>query len=179
MSQFDDSAVFSSGVLHPPPVRVVMNQKVPFTLVCVAVLAFACGPSTRSDSATTRSASSSAPSARLASDAALQPSFDVTVAGGVRFDFRVTNASEKKLEVVFPDGRTHDVIVLDSLGREVWRWSDGRLFTQSVQNRVLRSSDSIRFDESWRAPAPGVYTAVATLASVNFPVEQRREFVVR
>ena len=97
----------------------------------------------------------------------------------MRFAFTVTNASTKKLEVVFLDGRTHDLIVLDSLGREVWRWSEGRLFTQSVQNRVLRASDTILFDESWRAPSPGSYTAVATLASANFPVEQRQAFVVR
>jgi hypothetical protein len=153
-----------------------MKEKVPLTLVCVAVLAFACGPRSRGDTATTRSTSSS----HVASaDAPLAPTLDVSVGENVQFAFRVTNASDKKLEVLFPDGRTHDVIVLDSIGREVWRWSDGRLFTQSVQNRVLRASDSIAFDGAWRAPAPGAYTVVATLESVNFPVEQRQEFVVR
>lgn len=153
-----------------------MNEKVPFTLVCVAVLAFACGPRSRGDSATTRSAGSSSVAT---ADAPLAPSLDVTVGEAVRFAFSVTNATEKKLEVLFPDGRTHDVIVLDSIGREVWRWSDGRIFTQSVQNRVMRASDTIAFDGAWRAPAPGSYTVVATLESVNFPVEQRQEFVVR
>jgi len=159
-----------------------MKEKVPLTLVCVAVLAFACGPRSRSESATTsdraNARSSSSRSAATAS-APLTPTLDVTVDNRVRFSFTVTNESAKKLELVFPDGRTHDVIVLDSLGREVWRWSEGRLFTQSVQNRVLRASDTILFDETWRAPAPGTYTAVATLASANFPVEQRQAFVVR
>jgi hypothetical protein len=156
-----------------------MSEKVPFTILCVAILAFACGPRPRSESANSRSASRNVATANTNAAAPLTPSLDVQVEDGVRFAFHVTNEGGKKIEVTFPDGRTHDVIVLDSIGREVWRWSDGRLFTQTVQNRVLRSSDSLRFEESWRDPQPGSYTVVATLASANFPVEQRAEFVVR
>jgi len=154
-----------------------MNEKVPFTLVCIAVLAFACGPRPHSDSVTERS--NARRTATTDASAPLTPSLDVSVEDGVRFAFHVTNESNKKLELRFPDGRTHDVIVLDSIGREVWRWSDGRLFTQAVQNRVVRGSDSLQFVEAWKDPRPGTYTAVATLASVNFPVEQRAQFTVR
>lgn len=153
-----------------------MTEKLPLTLVAVAVLAFACGPRQRSESGADQS-----PATRTArsGDAPLAPSLDVSVKDDVRFSFEIANAGSKKLELKFPDGRTHDVIVLDSLGREVWRWSEGRFFTQSVQNRVLRISDSIRFEEAWKDAAPGTYTAVATLASVNFPLEQRVAFTVR
>lgn len=149
-----------------------MNEKVPLALVCVAVLAFACGPRPR-DVATERSAT------RNNASAPLTPSLDVSVRDGVRFAFHVTNESAKKVELLFNDGRTHDVVVLDSLGREVWRWSEGRMFTQAVQNRVLRSSDSLRFEEAWKGAPPGRYVAVATLASRNYPVEHRAEFTVR
>ncbi|MEX2182118.1 MAG: BsuPI-related putative proteinase inhibitor [Gemmatimonadaceae bacterium] len=154
-----------------------MREKVPFALLCVAILAFACGPRQRNESATSRS--SDRPTVTAPADAPLTPSLDIKVGDGVRFAFNVTNDGAKKIEVLFPDGRTHEVLVLDSLGREVWRWSEGRLFTQAVQNRVLRSSDSLRFEESWANARPGSYTVIATLASVNFPVEQRAEFVVR
>jgi len=154
-----------------------MNEKVPFTLVCVAVLAFACGPRPHGDSVTERSTVRR--SATVDARTPLSPSLDVSVEDGVRFAFHVTNEGSKKLELRFPDGRTHDVIVLDSIGREVWRWSDGRLFTQAVQNRVVRGSDSLQFEEAWKNAPPGTYTAVATLASVNFPVEQRAQFTVR
>jgi len=66
---------------------------------------------------------------------------------GVRFDFRVTNAGGTRIEVNFPSGQTHEVIVLDTLGREVWRWSDGRMFTQVLQNKVLRSDDTLAYGE--------------------------------
>lgn len=97
----------------------------------------------------------------------------------MRFAFHVANDGAKKLELLFANGLTHDVVVLDSVGREVWRWSDGRLFTQAVQSKVLRASDRLAFEEAWENAAPGRYTAVATLASSNFPVEHRVAFTVR
>lgn len=154
-----------------------MISKVPFTLLLSAAIAFACGPRGRSESIP-----GDEPTARLQRvDPAspLAPTLDVTTdAGDVRFDFAVVNAGKKKLEVTFADGRTHDVVVLDSLGQEVWRWSEGRLFTQAIQQRVLRTSDALRYAEEWEAPAPGRYVAIATLVSRNFPVTHRTEFVV-
>lgn len=155
-----------------------MNQNVPFTLVCVAVLAFACGPRPRGEASNER-APHTTRSAPANADTPLAPSLAIQVEKGVRFQFEIANASAKKLELIFADGRTHDVVVLDSIGREVWRSSEGRLFTQAVQNKVLRASDSLRYRERWDAPRPGSYTAVATLASTNFPVEHRVAFTVR
>src|SRR3546814_9579183 len=61
-----------------------------------------------------------ATAARVASesDLPLAPMFAVDVNEDVRFEFQVVNASEKKLEVKFADGRTHDWVVFDSqIGR--------------------------------------------------------------
>ncbi len=154
-----------------------MNGKLPFTLLCVAALTFACGPRQRNEAST----GTRATAARVASesDLPLAPMFAVDVNEDVRFEFQVVNASDKKLEVKFANGRTHDWVVFDSLGNEVWRWSDGRLFTQAMQNKVLRTDDSLRYDGSWSDAPPGRYVAVATLSSANFPIERRVEFVVR
>jgi hypothetical protein len=72
--------------------------------------------------------------------------------------------------------------VVDSTGREVWRWAQGRMFTQSVQNHQLGTHDTMRVSEAW-SPAkmsakPGRYTAIATLKSTNYPVEERADFVL-
>lgn len=164
-------------LLSEPPTETQMNGKVPITLLCSAALAFACGPRARNESASTRGEPSRVVRA-VDPSSPLTPSLDVTVNGGVRFAFEVTNDGKKKLELNFADGRTHDLVVLDSLGREVWRWSEGRLFTQAMQNRVLRTSDMLRYEERWDAPAPGHYVAVATLASNNFPVKHQVAFTV-
>jgi hypothetical protein len=160
-----------------------MKGRITFGLLCAAVLAFACGPrASTGDSAgaiRTSRARSSAPNGP-----ALVSTLDVVVKNGVvkngvAMDFRVMNAGAKRLEVNFPNGQTHEVVVVDSLGREVFRWSKGRMFTQSLQNRVLHSSETLDYDAVWQHAPAGKYTAIATLASENFPMERRAEFVVR
>lgn len=152
-----------------------MIAKVPFTLLASAVLAFACGPRARNESIARDEMQRST---RVDPSKPLVATLAVRVEEEVHFDFAVVNEGKKKLEVDFADGRTHEVVVLDSIGREVWRWSEGRFFTQAMQNRVLRTNDLLMYEEAWEKPAPGTYVAVATLASRNYPVEQRVEFTV-
>jgi len=90
----------------------------------------------------------------------------------------VKNVGKKHLELTFRSGQSYDFVVVDSIGREVWRWSAGRMFTQGVQNKQLSGGDSMHARETWMAPTPGHYTAIATLNSANFPTEQRADFVV-
>lgn len=97
---------------------------------------------------------------------------------GVRFALAIANGSKHRLEVSFPDGQTREFVVLDPVGREVWRWSEGRMFTQAMQSKLLTAGDTVTFAERWREAAPGEYTVVATLRSDNFPVTRRAAFVV-
>ena len=103
-------------------------------------------------------------------------SLDVKVADGVKFAFHVTNNTNKRVELRFPSGQTHDLFVLDAQGKEVWRWSNGRMFTQAMQNKVLATNDTLTFTETWRPEGTGTFTAVATLLSENYPTEQRTAF---
>ena len=149
-----------------------MNGRVTFVLMVIAVLAFACTRSRTSESLVNAKSTHK-------KGAVVASSLDVRVDDAVHFALRVHNDGDRKVEVNFPNGMTHDIAVLDEHGRQVWRWSDGRLFTAAYQNKVLRSDDTLSFSESWHAPAPGRYTAVARLVSNNYPMEQRVEFAVR
>ncbi|MDA1082070.1 MAG: BsuPI-related putative proteinase inhibitor [Gemmatimonadetes bacterium] len=154
-----------------------MKPPVVFGLVSLGVLAFACAPRPRTGESTSQAQNQS----RTATPK-IESALAVSVNGpgeAVRFDFVVTNVGGGKVEMNFPSGQTHDVFVLDSLGREVWRWSDGQLFTQLLQNKILRASDTLVYGERWKDVPRGQYVAVARLASENFPVEQRATFVVR
>lgn len=96
----------------------------------------------------------------------------------MRFALDVRNIGTKHVELDFANGQAYDFVVVDSIGREVWRWSKGRLFTQGIQNKQLSHEDAMLTREVWKRAAPGRYTAIATLRSTNFPVEERADFVV-
>ena len=77
------------------------------------------------------------------------PSFTVSVEHkSIRFALDIANPTKKDVELTFPDGQTHDFVVLDSVGREVYRWGAGRMFTQSVQNRTIDGGETMHISET-------------------------------
>lgn len=154
-----------------------MNFRVIATLAAIGVVAFACGPRART-AADNTAAKQTVRHKRAPLSAPLVASVDVDVSDEVRFALSVTNASAKGVEIDFPNAKTHDFAVLDSTGKEVWRWSRTRLFTSALQTRPLGVDDSHVYADAWSPDeaAHGRYTVVATLASSNFPLEQRAEF---
>jgi len=157
-----------------------VNSRLFVALLGAAALVFATGP--RSHSETAAAPSAGGPTVRRAKGAPPPPltgALRVSVDDQVRLAYEVTNTTTKLLEVRFPTGRTHDFVILDSLDREVWRWSEGRMFTQSLQNRLLSSGETLTYENHRPVAAlHGRYTAVAVLPSVNFPLETRAQFVV-
>jgi hypothetical protein len=153
-----------------------MNRSFASILLLVAAFAYACGPRARSAEPERRAPVDGPPFAS---------SLDVNVGPSIGLAFHVTNNSARKLELRFPTGQTHDFVVVDSLGREVWRWSEGRMFTQALQNRIVDSYDTVTWETSMHLEMagepvpPGRYVAIASLLSENKPVEERVEFQVR
>lgn len=86
---------------------------------------------------------------------------------------RITNPADAPVAVTFSSGQTYDFAVRDAAGREVWRWSADRAFTQAVQTRSMGASATWEFGERWVPPAGlrGELTAVGRLASSSHPVE--------
>jgi hypothetical protein len=147
----------------------VTPQKTLPTLLVLAAFAYACGPRSRSPEADTGN--------RIVSTSGVASALDVKIANGVDFSFQVTNNTPKSVELMFPSGQTVDFVVTDTLGRPVWRWSEGRMFTQALRSRVLESEESLSHEATWRPDTlHGVFVAVATLRSDNHPLEQRVRF---
>jgi hypothetical protein len=97
----------------------------------------------------------------------------------VKFDLTVTNPGARKVELTFPSGQTYDVVVYDAAGGEVWRWSTGQMFTQSLRNKPLDAHESLSLDATWKHPAiHGSLVAVATLTSTNYPSTARASFAL-
>lgn len=172
-------------------------------LLCAAAIVFACGPrphAAESSVSTARAATTGAgaPAAKpdssgtpklsrkaLAEDIARHPlasSLGVRVRGGERavtFALLVTNRADKNVELLFPSGLTHDFVVRDAAGAEVWRWSEGRLYTQAVQSRLLGGNETTTYEETWTPGArSGRFTVAAELRSSSHVVQQQAAFVL-
>lgn len=97
--------------------------------------------------------------------------------GRVDFVFTVTNAGAEPVDLQFPSGKVTDVAVSDR-EREVWRWSEDRMFTQALQTETLAPADSLTHEVTWADPPAGTYTATATLEATNATVEAGARFDV-
>jgi hypothetical protein len=165
----------------------VRNLLIP--LLCIGAVAFACGPRSHSEASlvSLNIAKVSTPTVKKAQKKEQQqvtrvtPIFTVQVENNaLRFALDVTNVSKKNVELTFPDGQTYDFAVIDSNGREVYRWGTGRMFTQSVQNKMIDRGETLHIAERATPSLPqGSYVAVATLRSSNFPVQERVAFELR
>lgn len=161
-----------------------MNTRLVIAALVVGAVAFACAarPSRSESSAlATAGTRQTTRHARKAAAVKLASNFGVRVDHhAAHFALDVTNAGSNGVEITFPSGQAYDFVVLDSVGRQVWHWAEGRMFTQALQNKLLSSGDTMRIAEDWNAPAvKGRYTAVAKLRSSNYPLEQRVEFVLQ
>ena len=175
-----------------------MNTRLLIPLLLVGAVALACGSRSHSDAAVTptdRSVRQTGTPIALASHAAVEPRHAGTPAPlaplksafivraearAIHFSLDLTNAGKKTFELEFPSGQEYDFAVLDSTGREVYRWGKERMFTQSLQNRLLDGGETMRYEERADKALPnGSYVAVATLRSSNFPVLERVPFQLR
>jgi len=173
----------------------IMNSRLIISLLCAGALAFACGPRSHSEAspnianASPLQTSSAKPvvaptvprpKKNDAKDARLDSKLNVTVAhNDVHLAFDVKNVGGKHAELTFPSGQAYDFVVVNDAGKEVWRWSGGRMFTSGVQNKQLGVGDVMQVSESWGTAKPGHYTAIAVLKSTNYPVEERVDFVMQ
>ena len=171
-----------------------MLSRIAVPVLCAAAIVFACAP--RPHAAQSKAADISLatrgtlpvaaphkkkPNAEEIARAPLASSLDVAVARNrdVRFALHVTNRADKSVELMFPSGQTHEFAVQDSVGREVWRWSEGRMFTQALQSKLLAGEETTTYAESWQpGTRRGRYTVIATLRSSSHTVEQRADFIV-
>jgi hypothetical protein len=107
----------------------------------------------------------------------LESSLDVTVGDGVSFRFAVVNGGDTTVELTFRDACRADFAVSED-GEEVWRYSDGRMFAQTLATADLQPGETAAFTETWHDPEPGEYTAEATLRVRERNVSVRTPFSV-
>jgi len=165
-----------------------MSSRILIPALCLGAIALACGPRAHNEAAApTQSravaAQATVPTHRGSTEQRPQvtATLDVeTKDASVRFALHVVNPTKKRVELTFPSGQRYDFVVTDSVGRELWRWGAGRMFTQALRNTPLGGGESLEIEETWRNAVlpPGRYTAKAVLASENYPIVEQTDFMV-
>ena len=95
----------------------------------------------------------------------------------VDFELVVTNAGSEPEELEFRSGFTADFAVLDG-ETETWRWSEDKVFMQSLRSETLDPGEETRYEGTWSDPSPGEHTAVATLQAEGRDVRAEQRFSV-
>jgi hypothetical protein len=109
---------------------------------------------------------------------ALESSVDASVgADAVTFTFTVENTGDDPVEVTFRSGLDADFAVVADAG-EVWRASDGMMFTQALRPATFAPGQTETYEAEWSDPNPGDYEVVAELAVRKADVEARTTFSV-
>ncbi|MDP2950144.1 MAG: BsuPI-related putative proteinase inhibitor [Chloroflexota bacterium] len=81
----------------------------------------------------------------------------------------VVVAAGEPITLYYRTTQRFDIVVTDSEGREVWRWSQGKAFSQVLEQVELKPGEPMAFTERWdqrdndgQPVPPGNYSVAAT-----------------
>lgn len=169
-----------------------MSSRSLIPVLLLAAVVFACGPRARSDASSRKDSAlvmlaGAAEKVVTPRTRAADPKKAVeaqlyvrATESSVRLALHVVNTGKRRVELTFPSGQTYEFVILDSLGREVWRWGKGRMFTQALRNKLLGGGESLDVEETLSDAAlePGRYVARGSLTSENYPLVQQTGFTI-
>ena len=81
----------------------------------------------------------------------------------------LTNDTNTVQTYEFGTSQRYDVIIRRG-GREIWRWSDGRVFAQMLGSETLQPGESRVYTVDWnQTNTAGTCTVVGQITSYNMP----------
>ncbi|OIB57016.1 BsuPI-related putative proteinase inhibitor [Natrialba sp. SSL1] len=104
-------------------------------------------------------------------------SSDATGSDTVALAFTVRNEGTETATLRFSDACKAEFVVQDE-GREVWRYTDGRMFAQMLSADELDPDEEATYEAEWEEPQSGEFTVVAELQARETTCEARTELTV-
>jgi hypothetical protein len=65
------------------------------------------------------------------------------------FDITLTNRGEETIELPFSSGQQFEIIVKNEEDEEVYRYSEGRMFTQALSFIELKAGENLSWSDEW------------------------------
>lgn len=84
----------------------------------------------------------------------------------VLFDIKIKNIGEKDYTVTFPSGQYFEIIVKDEDNEEVYKYSEGKMFTQAVETKEIKAGEQLSLHDEWAVNEgikSGTYTAIVNV----------------
>jgi len=84
----------------------------------------------------------------------------------VRISVTVTNRGMNPVELIFMSAQRYDFIVVKD-DREVWRWSNNKMFAMVLESLLLKSGEKQTYMETWepKCITSGEYEVIGTVTS--------------
>lgn len=100
------------------------------------------------------------------------------------FSLEISNIQDKTLKLFFPTTKIYDFTVYDESGKEVYRWSGNKLFTQVVTRVILKPKEVREFNVEWEQKVgfgdkakPGKYQIIAEVGPFWLEDEKRKAII--
>ena len=99
------------------------------------------------------------------------------------FSLEISNTQDKTFKLFFPTSKIYDFAVYDESGKEVYRWSRNKLFTQVITRIVLKPKETKVFSLEWdqkvgfgEKAKPGKYQIIGEVGP--FWLEDKKEKLI-
>ena len=90
----------------------------------------------------------------------------------------ITVAASERITLYYRTTQRYEIVITDSEGKEVWRWSKDKAFGEVLGEETLEENEFLTFNESWDQrdndgqPVPAAnYTVTATSAHCDANLE--------
>jgi hypothetical protein len=67
----------------------------------------------------------------------------------ITFNVKLNNSGQEDAELLFSSGQQFEIIVKNQEGQEVYRYSEGKMFTQAIQEVKLKAGESLEWNDEW------------------------------
>lgn len=86
----------------------------------------------------------------------------------VRLTLRLVNNAGRATDLTYASAQRYDFWVTRG-SKEVWRWSEGQVFTQETTEETLEGQSGTSFSEAWPSESPGTYVAHGSVKAEGYP----------
>lgn len=98
----------------------------------------------------------------------------------VRFTLTLTNRTAKPVRLAFRSGQRFDLTIQDRKGAVVWRWAEGKMFTQALAEETVGAGESRSYTAVFTGTlASGLYWVRGDVVAEGGPFTDRTIFTVR